>query len=49
VALIRQPTLLAELRTTLRSRLLSAPYCDAAAFTRDLEHAYLDMLKVKAQ
>jgi protein O-GlcNAc transferase len=49
VALIRQPTLLAELRTTLRSRLLNAPNCDAAAFTRDLERAYLDMLKVKAQ
>jgi len=34
---------LAELRNTLRSRLLKSPVCDGAGFTRDLEAAYRRM------
>jgi predicted O-linked N-acetylglucosamine transferase (SPINDLY family) len=46
-ALIRQPALLAELRTTLRARLLGSPACDADSFTRDLERAYTDMREMR--
>jgi protein O-GlcNAc transferase len=34
---------LAELRATLRSRLLKSPLCDGPGFTRDLEAAYRRM------
>jgi predicted O-linked N-acetylglucosamine transferase (SPINDLY family) len=38
--LATDPARLADLRLTLRNRLLASPICDAASFTRDLESAY---------
>ena len=43
IALASDLTRLAELRGSLRSRLLSSPLCDGPGFSRDLEAAYRSM------
>lgn len=43
VALAGDLDLLGELRRTLRQRLLASPLCDAPAFARQVEEAYLGM------
>ena len=35
----------AELRATLRDRMLASPLCDGAAFTRGLEQAYEGLVR----
>lgn len=48
IALANDTARLTELRTTLRNRLLTSPLGDGATFTKNVEDAYLGMLK-KAQ
>jgi predicted O-linked N-acetylglucosamine transferase (SPINDLY family) len=40
---------LRSVRPTLRQRMIASPLCDAAAFTRNLEVAYREMVGLTAQ
>ena len=43
LTLRRNPALLAELRSTLRSKMQASPLMDEARFTKDLEKLYRQM------